>query len=245
MAKILFIGETWVKHILHQKGFDSFSSTHYEFGASRLFEVLNTHEITHIPAHAVEIMFPKSLEDLKEFDVVFISDVGSNSFLIPNKVFNNGETIQNPLSMIVEYVEDGGSLAMMGGYMSFSGIDAKARYGQTVLDKVLPVECLNVDDRVETPEGIHPEVVKPSHALFNQISGPWPTFLGYNRTVAKAEAEVLATIGESPFVVVAPYKKGKSLAFTSDCSPHWGSQEFLDWYGYAVFWNNVIEFLSS
>lgn len=245
MAKILFIGETWVKHIIHQKGFDSFTSSHYEFGATKLFEVLKEHDIEHIPAHAIEEKFPKSLQALKAYDVVFISDVGSNSFLIPNKVFMEGKTIENPLAMIVQYVEEGGSLAMMGGYMSFSGIDAKARFGQSVLNKVLPVECLSVDDRVETPEGIHPVVTEASHVLFNQISGSWPTFLGYNHTIAKPESTVLATIGESPFIVVASYQKGKSLAFTSDCAPHWGSNEFLDWYGYALFWNNVIDYLSD
>jgi uncharacterized membrane protein len=45
--------------------------------------------------------------------------------------------------------------------------------------------------------------------------------------------------------VVSSHKKGKSLAFTSDCAPHWGSNEFLDWDGYSVFWNNVIEYLST
>ncbi len=31
---------------------------------------------------------------------------------------------------------------MVGGYMSFSGIDAKAKYGRTPLQQALPVLCL-------------------------------------------------------------------------------------------------------
>ena len=245
MAKILFIGETWIKHIIHQKGFDSFTSSHYEFGAEKLFEVLAHHEITHIPAHLIEEKFPKTMNDLQTYDVVFISDVGVNSFLITNKVFMRGETIENPLTMIKHYVEAGGSLAMMGGYLSFTGIDAKARFGQSVLAEILPVECLPMDDRVETPEGIHPHIVQPNHTLFKGVEPNWPIFLGYNRTVSTTSSQVLATLGNDPFIVVNQVQKGKVLAFTSDCSPHWGSNAFLAWSGYPVFWNNVIAYLSE
>ncbi len=41
---------------------------------------------------------------------------------------------------------------MIGGYLSFMGIEAKANYKNTVLADVLPVTMLDGDDRVEKPE---------------------------------------------------------------------------------------------
>ncbi len=43
---------------------------------------------------------------------------------------------------------------MIGGYLSFMGIEAKANYKNTVLADVLPVTMLDGDDRVEKPEGV-------------------------------------------------------------------------------------------
>jgi uncharacterized membrane protein len=31
--KVLFVGESWIKHTIHMKGFDQFHSTEYEEGA--------------------------------------------------------------------------------------------------------------------------------------------------------------------------------------------------------------------
>ncbi|EAS0890440.1 glutamine amidotransferase, partial [Salmonella enterica subsp. enterica serovar Kentucky] len=36
------------------------------------------------------------------------------------------------------------------------------------------------------------------------------------------------------------YHKGKVCCFASDCSPHWGSPQFLQWEHYATFWCNVL-----
>ena len=57
----------------------------------------------------------------------------------------------------------------------------------------------------------------------------WPKFLGYNKTVARDNCPVLATIGGDPFVAVGEFGKGKSAIFSSDCAPHWGPKEFTDW----------------
>lgn len=245
MAKILFIGETWIKHIIHQKGYDTFTSTHYEFGAEKLFEALEQHDITHIPAHAVGEMFPKSIDVLSAYDVVMVSDVGANSFLLPNEVFLEGKTVTNPLEMIKEYVRNGGSFLMIGGYMSFTGIDSKGRYGKSPLKELLPVHCLDFDDRVEKPEGINPKVSESNHEIFENMPTDWPVFLGYNETVAKDSSQVLATIGEHPFIAYQVFGSGKSMVFTSDCAPHWGSHEFMSWTGFRMFWNNLVDFLEK
>ena len=75
---------------------------------------------------------------------------------------------------------------MVGGYFSFQGIDGRARWRRTAVEDVLPVNCLPYDDRVETPEGIIAEILKPDHPIVAGLPGPWPALLGVNEVVAKS-----------------------------------------------------------
>ncbi len=177
---------------------------------------------------------------------VILSDIGSNTLLLSNQVFAHGSRQVNRLDLVRDYVKDGGAFLMIGGYMSFSGIDGKARYGQTSVADVLPVSLLDHDDRVECPEGLQPEILQKNHPVFSGISGDWPHFLGYNRTIAKpGNTTVLASLNGDPFVAVGSYGKGRTAAFTSDCAPHWGPREFTDWAGYNRFWPNLIDWLAG
>ena len=47
---------------------------------------------------------------------------------------------------------------MVGGYLTFQGIDGKARYAGSPVEAALPVTLLPVDDRVERPAGVVPVV---------------------------------------------------------------------------------------
>ena len=60
----------------------------------------------------------------------------------------------NRLVALRNWVANGGALAMIGGYLSFQGIEGKANYRMTPLADVLPVELEPGDDRQETPEGV-------------------------------------------------------------------------------------------
>lgn len=244
MAKILFLGESWMKHVIHQKGFDTFTSTHYEIGSLRLFEVIEKHhELTHIPSHRIQYDFPKTLEALMEYDVVVISDVGSNTLLLSDYVFEKGQTEPNKCQMIKDYVMKGKSLLMIGGYYSFSGIKGEARYGMTAIADVLPVTCLPYDDRVETPEGVYPFAVKKDSDILKDVVSKWPVFLGYNKTVLKEEGVMVVGVNNDPFIAYGNYGLGKSLIFASDCAPHWGTQAYLDWESHDQLWTNIFDFL--
>lgn len=239
--KVLFIGESWVIHMIHTKGYDSFTSTKYEEGATYLLRCLRDAEIDvdYMPAHEVQVRFPKKLEDLEKYDAVVLSDIGSNTFLLQNATFYQMEIIPNSLELIREYVSRGGGFMMIGGYLSFMGIEGKANYKNTVLAEVLPVELMDVDDRVEKPQGVQPETVK-EHAITEGL-GSWPRFLGYNRFTAKADAEVLVSIEEDPFVVTGQFGQGKTACFASDCAPHWGPKEFMEWEHYQKLWTRILE----
>lgn len=247
--KILFIGESWVIHMIHTKGFDSFTSTKYEEGATFLLDCLRKEQIyvDYMPSHEVQVRFPQSLEALRNYDAIVLSDVGSNTFLLQNRTFYQMEKVPNSLELIKDFVGEGGGFLMIGGYLSFTGIEAKANYKNSPIAEVLPVKLSDFDDRVEMPQGVTPTVVTTAreHPVLDGIPEDWPAFLGYNRFEAKPGALKLLSVNNDPFLVLGTYKKGKTAAFASDCSPHWGSVEFMNWPYYQRFWGNLIRYLKS
>jgi uncharacterized membrane protein len=143
-----------------------------------------------------------------------------------------------------QFVEGGGGLLMIGGYLTFQGIQAKGNYHGSPVEGVLPVTLLPGDDRSERPEGIAPEIVAPDHPLLSGLSG-WPRFMGYNRSTIRPEATLLATIGGDPFIAVREVRAGRSAIFASDCGPHWGPPAFLAWDGYGRLWGNLARWLAG
>ncbi len=198
MKKALLLGESWTTHMIHQKGFDSFTTTEYVEGGKEYAEALRSDgwEVDHMPAHAIETAFPADLEALGAYDLVVISDVGANTFLLTRAVFNTSVSEPNRLGLLREYVLGGGGLLMVGGYLSFSGVDAKAGYAASPIGDLLPVRVLEVDDRAEHPEGAAVKVLRPDHPAIGPTGEDWPDLLGFNRTEPKAAAEVLAELEE-------------------------------------------------
>jgi uncharacterized membrane protein len=162
------------------------------------------------------------------------TDIPADSLLLPHAVFVQGHKRPNRLRSLASFVEQGGGLLMVGGYMSFSGFEGRARYALTPLVATLPVEISSYDDRIEEPEGITPVVVH-DHPVLKGVPRAWPYFLGYNRFKAKAGTQLILSVGEDPFLVVGQHGAGRVAAFASDCSPHWGSPEFLAWPYYSAF----------
>ena len=69
----MVVGESWVKHTVHLKGFDQFHSTEFEEGATRFLNILKETglDVTYVRAHEVSSHFPSSIEELKKFVVEF------------------------------------------------------------------------------------------------------------------------------------------------------------------------------
>lgn len=244
--KILLVGESWVTHSYHIKGADSFLQSGYGEGTKWLRQVLEEsgHSFAHLPSHIALNDFPNR-DQLSQYDVVIFSDVGSNTLLLPAETAVHSVPTPNRLKLIQEYVSAGGGFVMIGGYMSFQGIEGKARFKGTPVEEILPVNMESVDDRVEIPQGISP-VAKPSdHPILKGLPHEWPQVLGYNRVTAKEDGTVLVVCGNDPLVAVGQYGKGRTMAFTTDCAPHWAPPEFLNWSGYAKFWNQAVEWLAK
>ena len=107
-------------------------------GADYLREALESggYEVTYVPNHHAQDGLPFTGQEYAAYDAVILSDIGSNTLLLPSATFGRSEKRPNRCQAIRDYVLDGGALVMIGGYMSFTGIDAKARYGSTALADV-------------------------------------------------------------------------------------------------------------
>ncbi|MFE3998383.1 glutamine amidotransferase [Nocardioides sp. YIM B13467] len=245
--KVLFVGESWIKHTIHMKGFDQFHSTEYEEGAGFFLSCLDDagFDVTYVRGHEITLRFPRTPDEIDAYDIVIISDIGSNSFLLPDETFLRSEKSPNRLGLVADYVRRGGGLLMVGGYLSFTGIDGKGRFGMSPLAEPLPVTMLNHDDRIEMSEGAEVEVCEPEHPALGSTPAGWPHLLGYNRLIAKPDATVIARVGDDPLLVVGNYGAGRSAAFASDLAPHWAPQEFLDWPYYAELWSAILEWTAQ
>jgi uncharacterized membrane protein len=239
--KILIAGESWTVHSIHQKGFDSFTTTEYAEGIDAIRCALEAHghTVVYQPAHVAARSFPMTAEELGEYDCVMLSDIGANTLLLHPETFSKSKALPNRLEAIREYVVAGGGLVMIGGYMTFQGIEGKARYQGSPVEDVLPVKMRAGDDRVEAPQGLAPRAEMDTHAMLAGVTGAWPHLLGLNAVEAAPEAETVASAGGYPLLVAGRFGKGRGVAFTSDCAPHWAPPEFVAWEHYGRLWNQI------
>ncbi len=207
--------------------------------------------VTHLTNDEAISEFPRTAEELSQYDAVLISDCECEVLsLFPFWVAGTPLPRTNRLRAIRDYVKNGGGLMMVGGWSSFSGRFGQAGYYDTPVEEALPVYCLKgLDDRVETPEGVKVTVQDKAHPIMRGI--PWetgPVFEGFNKIIPKEGAQVVATIGdeeiEHPLLVTWEYGKGRAAAFSSDCSPHW-AEYFQPWEYYGAFWVQAVQWLSG
>lgn len=245
--KILLVGESWVSTSTHIKGWDFFSSSVYEEGHEFLQEALSgpDFEFMHMTGHNAPKDFPLTMDEMSAYDVVIISDIGANTLLLHPDVWLHGKTVPNRLELLRDWVLEGGSLIMCGGYLSFSGIYGSAKFYKTPVEEVLPVTMYERDDRIEAPQGGDVVTTMKSHPILANVPEKWPKLLGYNEVIAKTEADVLAEIDGKPFIATMQAGKGKTMVWTSDIGPHWCPTPFVEWSGYAQIWQQTIRWLTK
>lgn len=250
--KVLLLGESWVSAATHYKGFDQFNSVTFHTGADPFVAALqgSRFEVTWLRAHEAVTALPFSAEELDSYDAIILSDIGANSLLLHPDVWLQGKPVPNRLKLIREWTRRGGGLVMFGGYLSFQGIDGRARWGRTPVEEALPVTCLPYDDRIEVPSGYRAEIVgERSHPMLAGLDGEWPLLLGANEVRAKDGAEVLIRLpdeeGGHPLLVAGTFGDGRSVAWTSDVGPHWVPPTFVEWPGYATLWANLLAWVTK
>jgi uncharacterized membrane protein len=242
MSRILIAGESWITYSVHQKGVDSFTSSSYHEGVGPLRTALEAggFEVDHLPGHLVAAQFPVHLDGLRRYSVVMLSDIGANTLLLHPDTAERSVPTANRLALLRDYVQGGGGLVMIGGYLTFQGLDGQARYAGTPVEAALPVTMDLTDDRVEAPEGRVSRVRLAGHPIVAGLADEWPLLLGYNRVHPKPGADVIVELDSGdPLLVAGRYGQGRAVAFTSDCGPHWCPPPFLEWAGYRRLWSQL------
>lgn len=248
-TRVLLVGESWTTSETHYKGFDQFGSVRFHTGATPLLEAMKDSDfhIDYMTAHDAAEGFPFAMEGLAPYDIIILSDIGANTFLLPPDVWLRSRTVPNRLRLLKEWVAQGGNLLMIGGYFSFQGIDGRARWRNTAVEDTLPVTCHPWDDRVEIPEGAQADILLPDHPVMADMPAAWPPILGVNEVMVRDGATVVARLPEDqgghPLLVLGQHGQGRTAAWTSDVGPHWLSPEFCDWPGYGTLWKNLFGWL--
>lgn len=247
MTRVLLVGESWFTYSVHQKGFDAFYTSEYVEGGAGFIAALRDagHDVSYIPSHEVAARFPRDAAALRDLtDVVVISDVGANTFQLAPETFGRSIPSPDKAEVVREFVSAGGGVVMVGGYLTFSGVDAKARWGRTSLAQALPVRILDIDDRVELPAGAEPTVLQ-QHPVVAGLEARWPALLGLNELVAKDGGLTLAECAGHPLLVVGEYEQGRAAAFASDIAPHWAPPGFTEWPGYQVVFDRLVRWVAG
>lgn len=246
MPRVLLAGESWVIHETHHKGFDHFNSTTFDTGADAFIAAAAEQgvEVEQMYGHDVPARFPRTVEDLQAYDVVIISDIGYNSFVLTPETWKGGKRSDNSLVALAEWTRQGGGLMMAGGYLSFQGINALANFGRSPIADVLPVTMIAGDDRVELPQGGDVSVTAAAHPLAHLCEGA-PALLGYNEVQMREDATLVATVDSDVLLATREVGAGRTLAWTSDIGPHWCPQEFLDWGGFSPLVGGMLRWLAG
>lgn len=255
---VLYVGD-WVFHLgpmFIETPFGSETKdADLHFYGERLTEALEPlADVTPLANWELYRLEPGKLEDyLKESICLIISDVEARCFhLYPgffNRATRESYTVTYPdrLNVIRDWIRDGGGMMMLGGWLSFTGVQSKAGWGRSSMAPVLPVECLSTEDLVESSEGFTAEVLMPDHPVVKGL--PWhafPPIFGYNEVKEKPEGQVLVRVKETghPLVVVGEFGKGRVMTYMSDPAPHWGIN-FELWEGYDAFWQQSLNWVTK
>ncbi len=175
---------------------------------------------------------------------MILSDIGANTLLLSDSVFIRSQRTGNRLALIADFVEAGGGLLMIGGYLTFQGIQAKGNYHGTAIDAILRWRSRPRT----TGSNVRTGLSRPCEKVVNPVLAgldDWPALLGYNRAALRPpDSRLLASVDDDPLIAVREVGRGEVAVFSSDCGPHWGPPDFVAWSGYPKLWRNLVTWLA-
>ena len=246
---VLYLGD-WVFHVgptfIETPFGTETKDADLHFYGERLTEALEQEaDVTPLSNWELYRLEPGKLETyLEQSAVLIISDVEAKCFHLYPSFFDRARrenkvvTFPDRLQVIKEWIRGGGGMMMLGGWLSFSGVQNRSGWGRSVLQEALPVGCLSTEDLVESSAGFTAEVVLPEHPVVKGLSwSSFPPIFGYNEVQEQPEGEVIVRVKETghPLLVGGTYGAGRVLTYMSDPAPHWGIN-FELWESYNDFW---------
>ncbi len=258
MAKIYYIGDWAVMcgpvfaetpFNYAYKGLELFN---YGTWLKEALESSGQHTVASVPTWDFYKLGPGEYEQvLAEYDVFIFSDVEAKNFQLAPSFFDRqkfGKTIltfPDRVRLTVEAVQGGKAAMFLGGWLSFTGEIGKGGWNRTRLREILPVQCSDFEDLVESTEGFTARVSPEGQAVFTGLDfDTFPPILGYNQVAPRPDCPVLLTVAQTgdPLVTVGRFGRGQTLAYMSDPAPHWGCN-FVFWPQYAPFWLACLHYL--
>ena len=188
---------------------------------------------------------------LEDYDVLIFSDVDAKLFQLAPSFFDREKfgsqilTFPDRIRLTVEAANNGTHFMFLGGWYSFNGELGKGGWGRTRLREILPVQCLDIEDLVESTEGFSLSETKDAAGVFDGLDlSACPPILGYNQTLQIQDSRILLEFKETgdPALVTRSFGKGNVLAYTSDPAPHWACN-FVYWEHYGEFWRRCLNVL--
>lgn len=257
MTKVYYVGDWAVLtgpvfaetpfHFSH-KGLDIFN---YGKWLKDALEETGEYEVNSVPSwDFYNRLGPGDYERiLEEYDIFIFSDVDAKLFQLAPSFFDRQKfgkeilTFPDRIRLTVEAAQAGKGFMFLGGWYSFTGELGKGGWGRTRLRDMLPVECLQIEDLIESTEGYQPVYTETGKAAFGELDlSTCPPILGYNQTIEIPEGDVLMRFEETgdPALAIRSLGKGKVLAYTSDPAPHWACN-FVFWEDYGRFWRSCAD----
>jgi uncharacterized membrane protein len=226
----------------------------YNYGRwlKEALESSGEHEVASVPTWEFYKLGPGEYEQvLEEYDAVIFSDVEAKNFQLAPSFFDREKfgtrvlTFPDRIRLTIDAVHGGRGVMFLGGWLSFTGEMGKGGWNRTRLREILPVQCLDFEDLVESTEGFAAEAMGTGAEIFADINfETFPPILGYNKVLPRQDCPTLLAVKETgdPLVTTGAFGAGKTLAYMSDPAPHWGCN-FVFWEQYASFWLRCLEWV--
>lgn len=167
---------------------------------------------------------------VRRFDAVILSD------------FSRDRVPSASERALERQVEDGTGLLMVGGWGSFSGPFGHWRGSR--VEQLLPVRCLNRDDRRHFPSGALMTRQQAHPAIHTLSFGEPPAICGLNQVrpapgsrviltarpimVCQGGSDVALSVDAYPLLVMDVDPRRRTAALTTDLAPHWCGG-LMDW----------------
>src|SRR5437867_3181097 len=107
---VLLAGESNASASLVLKGSRAYAMSSYEEAQAPIRNALESqgHKVHYIRNHEATLSFPSSLKSLTAYDVVILSDIGSDTLLLHPDTFVRSRITPNRLGLLADYVRGGG-----------------------------------------------------------------------------------------------------------------------------------------
>jgi uncharacterized membrane protein len=207
-------------------------------------------EVVSQPSWELYKMSPEEFNTRLEWaHVIIFADIETKCLMLHPDFFNRSKwkdehiTFPDRFDLLKKWVEKGGHFHMNGGWLSFSGELGKGGWGRSRFKDVLPVNCLQHEDLIESTSSYKVRCNNPAHKAVQGIN--WntvPPILGFNETTIKEKAHAIVEIENMgqwhPLLAEHEFGKGRVTCWTTGASPHWGIN-FMKWEFYQQFWQQL------